>query len=106
MTNSSEPNGVGSFTVTMAMAVIMTVTSSQGRMARGGQTGQGIHKVSPGPAMTDPSTPCGRATAETAVSKVARPQGGRPAAVFYAIGYQMPYAYASSSTLCAEMSWF
>jgi hypothetical protein len=33
-------------------------------MARGGH---GIPKVSPGPAMPDPSTPCGRATAEMAL---------------------------------------
>jgi hypothetical protein len=33
--------------------------------------------------MPDPSTPCG----------LARPQGGRPAAVFYPLGNPAPYAY-------------
>jgi hypothetical protein len=47
----------------------------------------GICKVSLGSAMPDPSTPCGRANPETnlAVSGVARPQGGKPVAVFYPI---------------------
>jgi hypothetical protein len=35
-----------------------------GRMARGGY---GLPKVSPGPAMLDPSTPCGQATPERAL---------------------------------------
>jgi hypothetical protein len=38
--------------------------SYQARMARGIH---GLSKVSPGPAMLDPSTPCGRATPETAL---------------------------------------
>jgi hypothetical protein len=65
----------------------------QGRMVRG------IHrllKVSPVPAMPDPSTPCRWATlemaiTEMAVSGVAHLQGGRPAAVFYPLGYPTPY---------------
>jgi hypothetical protein len=40
------------------------------RMARGGH---GLPKVLLGPAMLDPPTPCRRATAEMAVSGVARP---------------------------------
>jgi hypothetical protein len=36
--------------------------SDHGRIARGGH---GLPKVSPGPAMAYPSTPCGRATSET-----------------------------------------
>jgi hypothetical protein len=56
-----------------------------GRVARGGY---GLPKVSPGPAMFYPSTPCRRATPE-------RPlwQGGWPAAVFYTFEYPTPYAY-------------
>jgi hypothetical protein len=37
------------------------------RMARGGH---GLPKVSPGPAMPNPSKPCGRATPETALRKI------------------------------------
>jgi len=43
-----------------------------GRTARGGH---GLPKVSPGPAMPDPSMPCGRATPETALQQFR----GRPA---------------------------
>jgi hypothetical protein len=45
---------------------------------------QGLPEVSLGPAMPHPSMPCGQATPETAIFyRVARPQYGRPAAVFY-----------------------
>jgi hypothetical protein len=56
--------------------------------------GRGIHelpKVSLRPAMPNPSTP---QSALTAVSGVARPQGGRPTAVFYPLGYSTPYGPA------------
>jgi hypothetical protein len=44
----------------------------------------GLPKVSPGPAMPDPSMPCKWATPKTAL----RPYAGRwPAAVFYPLGY-------------------
>jgi hypothetical protein len=49
------------------------------------RTGRGIHglpKVSTGPAMPNPYT---------AVWEVARPQGGRPVAVFFPLGYPFPY---------------
>jgi hypothetical protein len=41
-------------------------SSSHGRMARGGH---GLPKVSLGPVMPDPSTPCGRPTPETALQQ-------------------------------------
>jgi len=63
-----------------------------GRMARGGH---GLPKVSLGPAMPNPFITCGRATPETAVSRVARPQGGRSVAVFYLLGHPTPYVSAS-----------
>jgi hypothetical protein len=31
----------------------------------------------------------------TAISRVAHPQGWRPAAIFYPVGHPMPYAYDS-----------
>jgi hypothetical protein len=40
------------------------VTAPHRRMTRGGH---GLPKVSPGPTMPEPSTPCGRATPETAL---------------------------------------
>jgi hypothetical protein len=57
-----------------------------GRMTRGGH---GPPKVSLGPAMLYPSTPCGRATPETALWPFQR----RPAAFFYPIGHPTLYAY-------------
>jgi hypothetical protein len=54
-------------------------TMAHGRMARGGL---GLPKDSSGPAMPYPSMPCGRANPETAISGVARRQGGRLVAVF------------------------
>jgi hypothetical protein len=60
-----------------------------GRMTRGGQ---GLPKVSTGPAMPYPFTPWEQATPETAASGVAHPQGWRPAAVFYPLGHPTPYA--------------
>jgi hypothetical protein len=43
--------------------------------------------------MPYPSMPCGRATPETALQpRVAHPQGGRPAAVFYPLGHPTPMA--------------
>jgi hypothetical protein len=51
----------------------------------------GLPKVLPGPAMPNPSTPCGRAAPKTAVSGVARRKGGRPAAVFNPLGYLTPF---------------
>jgi hypothetical protein len=62
--------------------VVHIVLPGQARIARGIH---GLPKVSPWPAMPDPSMPCGRA-----VSGVARSQGGRPAAVFYPLGYPTP----------------
>jgi hypothetical protein len=47
-----------------------------GGMAKGGH---GLSKVSPGPTMPDPSTPCGQATHKMAV--------------FYPFGHHTPYAY-------------
>jgi hypothetical protein len=71
------PNGVG---------------AAHKRMARGGQE---LPKVSSGPAMPYPLTPCRRATPETA-SWVAHPQSGRPAVVFYPFGHPMLYAYGAA----------
>jgi hypothetical protein len=51
------------------------------------RTGRGIHglpKVSLGAVMPNPSMPCGRAT----------PQGGRPTAVFFPLGYPFLYGPA------------
>jgi hypothetical protein len=47
-------------------------------------------KFHPRPAMPDPSMSCGRATPQTAL----RPFGGRPAAVFFPLGYPTPYGPA------------
>jgi hypothetical protein len=66
--------------------------------------GHGLPGVSPGPAIPYPSTPCGWTTPEIAlyyiviaVSGVAHPQGGQPAAVFYPFGHPTPYAHTSPS---------
>jgi hypothetical protein len=61
-----------------------------GRMERGGH---GLPKKSLGLAMPNPSTLCGRATPKMTVSWMARLQGGQPPAVFYPIGYPIPYAH-------------
>jgi hypothetical protein len=50
--------------------------------------GHGLPKALYQSAMPDPYTPC-----LTAVSGVARPQGGRPATIFYPFGQPTPYAY-------------
>jgi hypothetical protein len=68
--------------------------SDKGEQARTGRDIHGIPKVSPGPAMPNPYTPCGRATPPNclmAVWEVAHPQGERPAAVFFPLGYPYPY---------------
>jgi hypothetical protein len=57
-----------------------------------GKGGHGLPKVSLWPAIPYHSMPCMRATPETAVSGVARLQGGRPAAIFYPFGHPSPYA--------------
>jgi hypothetical protein len=62
-------------------------------MTRGGY---GLPKVSPGCAMPYLSMPCGRAILEPAVSGVARSQSGQPAAIFYPLGHDTPYAYVPS----------
>jgi hypothetical protein len=74
-----------------------------GHMAR---SGHGLPKVSPGPAMSDPFTPC-----LTFISGVVHPQGQRPAAVYYPIrhptlhptlhayGYGYGYAYGVWTSL-------
>jgi hypothetical protein len=69
---------------------IAKLTGFHGRMARGSH---GIPKVSLGPALLDPSTPCGRATPETAL----QPFQGWPAAVYYPFGHPAPYAYVFHS---------
>jgi hypothetical protein len=48
------------------------------------RVGHALPKVSLGPAIPYPSTPCRRATPETALWSVA---------VFYPLGHLMPYAY-------------
>jgi hypothetical protein len=76
---------------------LFTGFANHGRMAR---DGHGLPKVLLGPAMPDPSTPCGRATPVTAlttISGVACPQGSRPAAVFYAFGHHTPYDYIANA---------
>jgi hypothetical protein len=67
------------------------------RMARGGH---GLPKVLPGPAMPCSSTPCGRATPETALQPFQEwpAPKGRSAAVFYPLGDPTPYAYGRLST--------
>jgi hypothetical protein len=64
-------------------------------MARGGH---GLPKVSPGPALPNPSRLYALHAGHprnslTAVSRMARAPGGRPAAVFYPFGHLTPYAY-------------
>jgi hypothetical protein len=56
-------------------------------------------KVSPGPAMPDPSIPSGRATPEMALLpiRVARPQAGRPVGILYPFEDPTPYAYVAPS---------
>jgi hypothetical protein len=58
-------------------------------MARGGH---GRPKVSPEPAMTYLSMPCGWFTSETALWSF---QGEQPVAFFYHTRHPTPYAYAS-----------
>jgi hypothetical protein len=80
--------------------------AEQRRIAKGGH---GLPKVSPRPAMHDTSTPYGWPTPETALSGVACPQGGRPAAIFYPFGHPTPYAYGAErltgDIAVSEMSW-
>jgi hypothetical protein len=79
--------------------------SAHRRLARGDH---GLPQVLLGPAMPNPSTPCRRATSETAVG-LARPQGGWPAAVFYPLGRPMSNAYedapSKSSGLFVNNCW-
>jgi hypothetical protein len=60
--------------------------------ARGGH---GLPKISPEPAMPEPSTRCRRASPEMSVLGVARLQDRLPGAVFYPLGHPTPYARAS-----------
>jgi hypothetical protein len=74
------------------------------------RTGRGIHglpKVSCGPAVPDPYTPCGRATPQTALRLfgVARPQGGWPPAVFFPLGYPFPYGPDGKFLDQADAKW-
>ena len=59
--------------------ISVSLSLSHRRMARGGHV---LPKVSPGPALPDPSTPCGRATPKTALQLFlrwpARRAGGLP----------------------------
>jgi hypothetical protein len=62
---------------------------------------RGIHrlpKVSTGPAMPDPSTPCGQATLQ--------PFQGWAAAVFYPLGYPMPYGPEARPGMAAYRAQF
>jgi hypothetical protein len=76
-------------------------------MERGG--GHGLPKVSPGPAMPDPSTPFGWAIPETTLQPFlecpAHRAGEQLAAVFYSFRHPAPYAHAFlvglSSRVCA-----
>jgi hypothetical protein len=61
----------------------------------------GLSKVSPGPAMPNPSTPSARATpkmAKTANSDVEHPQGSQPAAIFFPSGHPTLCAYFSTGS--------
>jgi hypothetical protein len=69
--------------------VLGDFTLKHGRMAR---DGHGFPMVSLGPIVPNPSTPCGQAIPVTAISGVARPQGGQPVAVFYPFGHPTLYA--------------
>jgi hypothetical protein len=60
--------------------------------------GDGLSKVSLGPAMPYPSMPCGRATPETALQLVQ----GRSAAVFYPFGHPTPNAHAMKDEIKKE----
>jgi hypothetical protein len=80
--------------ISLIVGIVVDRTHRHGRMARGGH---GLLNVSLGPAMLNPSMPCGRATPETALRWFQvwpSMQGGWPAAVFYPFGRPMPYAYA------------
>jgi len=72
-------------------------------MARGGHA---LPKVSLGPAMPDLSTPCGRITPDTALWRIARPQGGWFAAVFYPFRHPTPYAYDHCPELASSPQTF
>jgi hypothetical protein len=67
--------------------IVYSVLHKRIPVARGGH---GIPKVSPEPAMPNPSTTCGQLT----ISGVAGPQGSWPAAVSYNLGRPTPFAYA------------
>jgi hypothetical protein len=56
-----------------------------------GRVGHGLPEISPGPNLLYTSTPCRRATPETAL----RPQGGRPVAIL-SFGHPTPYAYEAT----------
>jgi hypothetical protein len=75
----------------LALLLRRTVQLLQVRMASGIH---GLSKVSPGPALPYPYTPCERASPEVALKLflwVFHPQGGWPADVLFPLGYPMPY---------------
>jgi hypothetical protein len=67
------------------------------------RSGRGLSKVSPGPAMPYPSTPCGPGTPEKALRPFqwwAHPPSGRPAGRLYPIGHPTPYAFGPCQDAC------
>jgi hypothetical protein len=71
-----------------------------GNQARMGRGIHGLPKVSCGSAMPDPlyALQAGHPpNGLTAIWGVAHPQGGRPAAVFFPLGYPFPYGPESTS---------
>jgi hypothetical protein len=66
---------------------------------QGAANDQGLPKVSLGPTMPYPSTPCRRPPLKRLHGHfgAGHLQGGRPAAVFYPLGYPTPYATAPTS---------
>jgi hypothetical protein len=75
----------------------VAATNLYRRLARGGHA---LPKVSLGPTMPYPFTPCRRPPLKRPYGCFMSdcPQGGRPAAIFYSLGYSTPYA------LCLKMN--
>jgi hypothetical protein len=72
-------------------------------MVRGGH---GLPKLSLGPAIPYPSTPCRRASLETALQLFQgwpAHRAGLPVAVFYPLGHPTPYAYNFPEEIILEV---
>jgi hypothetical protein len=84
--------------------LVMLMSCSHGRMARGGH---GLPKVLLGPAMLYYSMPFGQPTLKWPYGRYrgGYPHGRRPLSVLYPLGHPTLYAYACSVNLVTGSSW-